>query len=68
MAQFRLLGTDTRYVYLGTGRQWVEPGDVVDVDDSVVESYACQTELWEPVPGFPASTGPVPTSSPPASS
>lgn len=62
--QFKLLGTDTRYVYFGTARQWVEPGDVVDVDESAAANYACQNELWEPVLGLPATTGPAPTSPP----
>ena len=59
--QFRFLGTDARYVFFGTPRGWIEPGDVIEVDDNAVENYACQTELWESVSGSPASV-PAPTS------
>ena len=62
--QFKFLGTSTRYVFFGTPRGYVEPGDVIDVDDSAVENYVCQTELWAAVQAAPP-TVPSPTPSPP---
>lgn len=66
MAQYKFLGDDARYVAFGTARGWVEPGDVIDVDDDAVENYACQAELWEPAAKPAVAPAPAPSTTPEA--
>lgn len=63
MAQFRNVSADARTVVYGVALPVeVEVDGLVVVDDTVAESYACQTTIWKLVDG--ASAAPAPAAAP----
>lgn len=50
MATFRNISTDARLCAVGVPRrQWVEPDDLLDVNDNEddIAAYEIQTEIWQ---------------------